>query len=356
MKAYICSVMIGVGAVLLSSARGEAQGLFSETQTFDTATSSALGGWVGLNTTSEGNAYGFSNTDSTAGTSPAGEAGGTIARTVQRSFYGDLTLDGVLTLDDAITASGEFNFIEQTFNNNIQIGHFDATATTLVNTVGISVSEAHSTTADFRMSAFISLSDGRSLFSSPLLLNRNIARTWSYSWDPTAGTAGVLTVSISGPGGGTVTLALTPGERAQGASLNAFGLSSGAVGEASTTNTARLYIDNVTYTIAGDLSLCESELSLCEADLAQATADADQDGRRDLDDDCPNTAPSSAVDQSGCSLAQFCAAVNATTREGALVCKNSDWRNDEPLMEPEQADCTVDKRGRGQEDDLCVPR
>jgi hypothetical protein len=92
------------------------------------------------------------------------------------------------------------------------------------------------------------------------------------------------------------------------------------------------------------------------ADLAEATADSDHDSRRDLDDACPNTELGVEVDQAGCSLAQFCAAIDATTSQGEKTCLASDWQNDEPLMKSMDADCTVEKGGPGRDDDHCVPR
>jgi hypothetical protein len=104
----------------------------------------------------------------------------------------------------------------------------------------------------------------------------------------------------------------------------------------------------------------DNEQAQCEADLAQCqagvTPDQDGDGEANATDACPDTPSGAAVDQAGCSLAQFCAAIDATTAQGAKVCKNSDWRNDEPLAASNKGDCKVKMGNPGRADDLCVPR
>jgi len=95
-------------------------------------------------------------------------------------------------------------------------------------------------------------------------------------------------------------------------------------------------------------------LDAAMAALETATTDTDTDGRRDADDACPDTGADAAVDQGGCSLAQFCGAIAADTRNGQRLCKKADWGNDEPLMKKKEADCAIDKNGRGIADDACV--
>ena len=93
-----------------------------------------------------------------------------------------------------------------------------------------------------------------------------------------------------------------------------------------------------------------------EEDLEQCSDDFDQDGVRDLDDICPDTPKAAEVDQAGCSLEQFCASIDTTTRLGKRICKGSDWKNDEPLRRPADRDCTIDRGGPGVEDDRCVAK
>lgn len=100
---------------------------------------------------------------------------------------------------------------------------------------------------------------------------------------------------------------------------------------------------------------CQAELAICQADLVAATADDDADGVRNVDDHCSGTAASAAVDTDGCSLAQFCASVSATTPTGQRTCKKLDWQNDEPSMRSRERDCVVNRMGAGSSDDVCVP-
>jgi hypothetical protein len=95
---------------------------------------------------------------------------------------------------------------------------------------------------------------------------------------------------------------------------------------------------------------CFDDLAACES--VPTFVDGDGDGEEDSTDWCPNTGVA-AVDAAGCSLAQFCAAIDTSTSVGTRTCKASDWRNDEPITTPK--DCAVLKQGRG-EPSVCVPR
>jgi hypothetical protein len=83
--------------------------------------------------------------------------------------------------------------------------------------------------------------------------------------------------------------------------------------------------------------------------------DGDTDGEADATDRCLGTPAGADADDAGCSLDQFCERVNVSTKSGASACKRADWKNDEPLMKAKEADCRVDKRGKGRADDRCVP-
>jgi hypothetical protein len=129
----------------------------------------------------------------------------------------------------------------------------------------------------------------------------------------------------------------------------AYAIAGGIPGES-------LILDNLSFNAQGYFAQVTGALESCSADLETATADTDGDGIRDLEDTCPDTASDAEVDQVGCSLTQFCAAINATTAHGAKVCKNSDWRNDEPLAVSNKGDCRLKKGDPGRADDLCVLR
>jgi hypothetical protein len=101
---------------------------------------------------------------------------------------------------------------------------------------------------------------------------------------------------------------------------------------------------------------CTGTSPACPLDVcAPSGPDDDGDGEQDSTDPCPSTPLGADVDQAGCSIEEFCARFDATTRDGARACKKADWKNDEPVMRGAEADCAVDKGSRGTEDDRCVP-
>ncbi len=108
-----------------------------------------------------------------------------------------------------------------------------------------------------------------------------------------------------------------------------------------------------------DLATSDADLLQCQGDLSAATQDADGDGVVDGNDTCPATPAATAVDQTGCSRAQFCAQADPSTKDGKKACPRLDWRNDEPIMKlaPKagEIDCTIAKNGKGTADDTCVP-
>lgn len=92
-----------------------------------------------------------------------------------------------------------------------------------------------------------------------------------------------------------------------------------------------------------ELDATEEELTTAVAALGEATADADSDGKRDQDDRCAGTATPTAIDDAGCSAAQFCGAIGVADRTGKKTCQKADWSNDEPLMKKSERDCAYDK-------------
>jgi hypothetical protein len=103
----------------------------------------------------------------------------------------------------------------------------------------------------------------------------------------------------------------------------------------------------------------DNEQAQCEADLAECLenpifADADADGEADPTDLCPDTLPNLDVDSDGCSLWQFCTAIDTSSHHGRKICKRSDWKNDEPLNN--MGDCKAVRQGKGPSNYSCVPR
>jgi hypothetical protein len=103
----------------------------------------------------------------------------------------------------------------------------------------------------------------------------------------------------------------------------------------------------------------DNEQAQCEADLTECLEnplylDEDGDGEADSTDLCPGTASGEDVDANGCSLSQYCSAIDASTTEGRKICERSDWKNDEPLEN--KGNCEAVKEDMNSLSYLCVPR
>ena len=77
-------------------------------------------------------------------------------------------------------------------------------------------------------------------------------------------------------------------------------------------------------------------------------------GEADQTDKCPNTPTGVAVDDAGCSQAQFCAAIDTSRPKAKQRCERSDWLNNQPL-DNQPNDCIFVRGGKGQ-DGLCAAK
>lgn len=91
----------------------------------------------------------------------------------------------------------------------------------------------------------------------------------------------------------------------------------------------------------GDLSTCETARAAAEARVLELEelvgtilADPDSDGVPAIADRCADSAPGDAVDDDGCTAAQFCGAIDLSLPQGNNICRHADWRNDEPVGNP----------------------
>ena len=112
---------------------------------------------------------------------------------------------------------------------------------------------------------------------------------------------------------------------------------------------------NACLTVTDNLGATDMKCCLLAAAGACSTTtfpDSDEDGEPDLTDLCPDTPADTMVDSDGCSLLQFCSAIDANSNYGRKICRNSDWKNDEPLKN--KGDCKPFKKGFS--DFSCVPR
>jgi len=214
--------------------------VFAANETFD-----ADPGWTLFNNPANNNDFGFRDSDLAGGT--AGEAGGFFSQTNVPVWYGDETI-GAFGGDDELSASGILNIrsVDLAYNNNVFIGHFDngAFGTGEQNGIGFQVLEGATQegTSESRIFYQVGTNEGL-LFTIDGL---DLTRAWSYVYDPSAGSFGSLTVSVSGPGGETVTHFLSSDERSSIGTIETFGF---AVKPSSSNGTgqAEIYFDNLTY-------------------------------------------------------------------------------------------------------------
>jgi hypothetical protein len=225
------------------------------TETFDSAASLTNHGWTGVGNSAGGNNFGFSNTDHTGGSSGAGEAGGTLARSTNVSFYADTTLGTTFDLSSALHGDGELAITGNSgMSHPITIGFFrsaDGGTAGRKNTLGLTIAEPN-TNFTYRARASVTLSDGTSVESSAILYltNGNSTYRFRFDYDPAAGGYGTVTLSFTNGAGtylGSVAKALSSAQRATGATFDSFGLQTGGLASPSAAATVNLYLDNATY-------------------------------------------------------------------------------------------------------------
>jgi hypothetical protein len=244
------ALLLVIGVVLNTPAPAEAA-LPLRTEAFDVNP-----GWTTIGNGANGNTFGFQAQSALAG-GTLGEAGGTFTRSNFNRVYADTDLGGTITLDQPFEARGKFDFTARNrpdFGQPMWIGHFGLEGGNFGagNKVGLFFNngEAQAELSWGLGIKMIGVSDAQ---TSQSIIVPNVDREWSYSWEPSGGVNGVgrLTGSLSGPGGGTHVLDLSPEQRAFGVALDAFGLA-GHFPSAPTGNStffATMYIDDLSYSV-----------------------------------------------------------------------------------------------------------
>ena len=254
------------GSATVTIADNDAPAVTQATEPFDNAIDVPAHGWTGTGNTSNGNNFGFSNTDNTGFGSPAGEAGGVIARTANVSFYGDTMLGTLFTLTNTLHADGELAITAATtspvYDNATAIGFFniaDAGSSARKNTLGLTLNEPAGTggPGTYRVRPTFKLSSGAVVEPTGVisLTPGNSIYKFTFDYNPTNGvnSQGRLTVQMfnsSGVSLGTLSQDLNATQRATNATFNAFGLLTGGLGAANNADAITLFIDNVNYTSA----------------------------------------------------------------------------------------------------------
>jgi hypothetical protein len=187
--------------------------------------------------------FGFSPTTHFAGGAP-GEIGGDLWRSGPYGFYADRV--GPLTLDDRLEASGKVILLVGAPDSDMELGWFsgDARDTPPAKSgsfLGIHVG-GPTRVGHYFQPVFATAKGTTGHAASGPVLVPGRAYPWSLVYDPAAnGGNGSIKVTL---GEESVTLALKPGVKAQGARLDRFGLCTSNIGG----QLVRIYLDDLKYT------------------------------------------------------------------------------------------------------------
>ena len=224
-----------------------------ETQSFDSESSAAAGGWARNNLPTPGNDFGFTNTSNAGGT--AGEAGGPFRRTSQVSYYADETV-GPLDADDVLVASGRFSGQNINLDGAFAIGWFNQSVgggTGMPTFLGAVIAEGQPPHPSSYFSFWAGSGlDGSLHLGPPVNLDpADLPIEWEIFYDPDEGTEGQVNVrvfggGISGAGGVTVSWDLTAAERNALVTFDAFGIFTLPLTAADAN--AMMYFDDLIYT------------------------------------------------------------------------------------------------------------
>ncbi len=186
---------------------------------------------------------------------PTGEIGGTFARSQVDTYYADINLSGPLNLSNVITATGKFNVrnISSGWTGSgagrVLIGHFSKSATSR-EFVGLEIENWDTNTMIVRAHVQKPVSgndDSEDNGFSPIFLSANDGHTFSYTYDPSLGTHGRLTLKIDNLS--PIYVDIGTSTRNSGAQFDAFGIgyTSDRNTQPGATKTAEVYLDDINY-------------------------------------------------------------------------------------------------------------
>lgn len=189
--------------------------------------------------------FGFSEKTAFAGGSP-GEVGGDFWRSGQHAYYADRV--GPFTLDQRLEARGKVTMVTGGPDADMMFGWFssaekDTSPIQAGNFVGVAVGGPTRVGHLFAPS-LTTAKGGRGKVESAPRLKPGKTYDWSLVYDPLANHGdGEIKVAL---GDESAALPLKPGLKAQGATLDRFGLFTSEIGG----QMVRLYLDDLTYTSA----------------------------------------------------------------------------------------------------------
>ncbi|MEA3208825.1 MAG: hypothetical protein QOE70_1882 [Chthoniobacter sp.] len=187
--------------------------------------------------------FGFSPKTSFAGGAP-GEVGGGLWRSGAFGYYADRV--GPLSLEQRLEARGKVKLVTAGPDSDMQLGWFNSAARDqergdAENFVGIHVG-GPTRIGHYFIPAFATAKGTKGKVDQGPVLTPGKVFDWSLLYDPAANDGkGEMRVTL---GTESVTLALKPGQKAQGASLDRFGLFTTNIGG----QMVKIYLDDLEYT------------------------------------------------------------------------------------------------------------
>ena len=189
--------------------------------------------------------FGFSAKTNFAGGKP-GEIGGGLWRSGAFGYYADRV--GPLNLEQKLEARGKVKLVTAGPDSDMQFGWFNSAAKDkgagdAENSVGIHVG-GPTRIGHYFIPAFATAKGINGKVEHGPILTPGKVLDWSLIYDPAAnGGHGEMRVTL---GTESVTLALKPGQKAQGATLDRFGLFTSTAGG----QMVKIFLDDLTYTAA----------------------------------------------------------------------------------------------------------
>lgn len=218
------------------------------TENFDSLASVTANGWTGVGNTSNGNNFGFSNTNNVLGAGFSGEGGGTFVRSLPIVYFADTNLGGSLSRSGSLTASGSFRLSNADFDGGMFVGFFNTSNLSLpVRYIGLTIAEPSGATSNpFRGLGAIHSSDGTVTNTSIINLAQNVTHTFNLTWTPGVSGSGTLAGTIAGTPISITQSGIHPDDL-----FNAFGFGSGLLSAAPTftPNTNPSFFDSLTYSV-----------------------------------------------------------------------------------------------------------
>lgn len=188
--------------------------------------------------------YGYSAKTSFAGGAP-GEIGGILWRGFPFSYYADRV--GPLNLEQRLEASGKVKLVTAGPDSDIFLGWFNGAAKTNSEGVGDNFVGIHvggpTRVGHYFIPVLTTAKGEKCVVKQGPVLKPGKAFDWTLVYDPAANAEnGEMRATL---GAETVTLALKPDQRKQGASLDRFGVFTSTTGG----QMVKIYLDDLKYTV-----------------------------------------------------------------------------------------------------------